>query len=254
MRAAVLIGVAHVATAQAQPSAPSQGSSAPEQDPPALTAAAMVFGGAAGLGLAAAVVAPTPRALGASDELVTSVAGAAGLTLGLISQLTAHTAHPGRLRASAGSSTAQRWEYSLAYRVRVVPRIAVEAAMLVNNETWEATEVQQRCNLGICITGDVIVDARYEQVVSALARVAFEPWPESPWRPSLAIGGGPARVHVDRFNAESEERGGGLFDATLAIEPRGLTVEAGIRVGALDTRQSVETAGYFRLGYTWGRP
>lgn len=250
----VVVLAVHAATAQAEPSAPAPSPRPVEQESPALTAAAMVFGGLAGLGLAVAIVEPTPRALAASDELVTPVAGVAGLTLGLVSQLTAHTAHPGRLRASAGSSTAQRWEYSLAYRVRVVPRIAVEAAMLVTNETWEETEVQQSCNLGICITGDVIVDARYEQVVSGLVRAAFEPWPTSPWRPSVAIGGGPARVRVDRFGEASELRTGGVFDATLGIEPRGVMVEAGVRVGALDTRQSVETAGYFRLGYTWGQP
>lgn len=225
---------------------------APDDHPVTFAAASALLGGLAGLGLAVAIVQPDIRALGASDELVTPAAAFAGMAMGLVAYVTGRSDHAGRIRASAGTSTAQLWEYSLAFRVPVAHPIAVEAVALVANETWEQTDVQQRCNLGICVTGDVLIDARYEQVVSGLVRVVVDPWPTSPWRPSLAVGGGPARVAVERLDQATELRTGMLLDATVGVEPHGWTVEVGLRVGALDTERRAETAGYFRLGYTWG--
>jgi hypothetical protein len=217
--------------------------------------APLVGGAAAGLGLAIALIHPkTGFVSNDSDTGMTVLASLSVFALGILVDVTDAGPHHGRLRATGGSSSTHRWEYAVAYRTPIARHISVEGLVLIASDSWEETELQRRCGLFGCFTLNYLVDARYELLGSIMARVAFEPWPELRFVPTLAVGGGPSRIHVDWLHDSPETRTGALFDATLGVEPGGFTAELGLRFGVMDTVAPHETAGYFRLGYTWGEP
>jgi hypothetical protein len=70
-------------------------------------------------------------------------------------------------------------------------------------------------------------------------------------RLSVAIGGGPAVLRVERLDVPTENRVGPLFDATLSIEPGGFLLDLGARMGATDVASALDTSVYVRLGYSY---
>jgi hypothetical protein len=213
----------------------------------------LVLGGAGGLGLAVALVQPNVGVSPYGDAGTTIISTATGLALALVANATKHTRFPGRMRVTVGSSTTHFWEYSLAYRASVAPQFALEAAVLVANDSYEDTRQQTQCGFFGCLTGNYLVDYRYEQMGAAVMRAVYEPSPTAAWRPSISIGGGPSHAVAEFHDAIVEERTGAVFDAMVSIQPSWLILELGVRAGTVDTRSANETALYLNLGFALGR-
>lgn len=214
----------------------------------------LIAGGVSGLVLAGSLVPPSVAISPYGDTATVTLSIAAGIAAAFIANATKHTRYPGRLRVTIGSSTAHYVETGVAYRATVAPQLAIEAAVLVANDSYSETERQTRCTFFGCVTGDYIVDSRDEQMGAAVLRAVYEPLPASRFRPSISIGGGPSHARAKLYGSVMEERTGAVLDGMVGIEPGWLTADLGVRVGAVDTRSGTVTALYFRLGYVFGTP
>jgi hypothetical protein len=228
-----------------------------------LSAAALaVWGAISGAGLAAAYMDPSGEGWLVSDDAALPLGVAVGIGSALLVHSAGNDVAPSasrrpRLRVTAGLGGHFDLDYSLAYRRPLGDRSELETAILIVNDSWERVEVQTRCGgfFG-CITGNFLTAYSYQQNVSVVVRGMRELVSNSPWNPTVAVGGGAGIIHVESDTNESRHAVIPL-DVGVGIE-RGQryrwTTTAGVRVtlGSAGPARIDNPTWYARIGLALG--
>ena len=197
----------------------------------------VVQGVIGGAGLAMAYIAPQGEGWVVADEtavplFATTGVAAALVARGLSSRLEPTDPHRPQFRLAAGRSEKTRLDYSLAVRAPVSPHFAVQGAIFLASNDWEETARETRCDyLFGCITADYIVDARYEQSLSAMASGVYAL--RSDVNTTISFGVGPAITKVENHEEVRTKHAGAIAELMLGVENGNRshwTLEVGTRV------------------------
>ena len=212
-----------------------------------------------GAGLALAYIAPQGEGWLVSDESALplfTVGGvaAAFVARGLSSRLDPDDPHRPQFRLAAGRSDKTELDYSLAVRAPLSSRFDIQAAVFLASNDWERTAIEERCDIFLgCFTGNYIVDAKYQQSISAIVSGVYAVRTTSRFNTTIAFGAGPAMTKVENHEEVRTTRAGAIAELLLGVDygkRNRWTLEAGTRVitGTSHNTPVVQ----FRLGRAFG--
>lgn len=223
----------------------------------------LLEGALAGVVVASAYTAPSGTGWLMRDENAARAAVLGGAGAALLAWATSGVLRPDapdrpRLRLAVGAASEAEYDASLALRVPLRRRLAVEGGFLVRNESLQQSRQETRCSsiLG-CTTGTYLVHERYEQSVGWLARAAYEVPAGGALRVVLTVGGGRLATHLEATDRPPVRRDDTIAEAGVGLEHGRVarwTAEAVVR-GAVPTGRELGTRGpevAVRLGRAFG--